>query len=136
MRRKERKKCYGCYEKKKEEKSARKRTGRGLGRWLELPLDLSGIDADEVVDNETDEVSVIDVENPEKEDVTEGVGKGLELGRERDVDSVPTVIVLVRDEVDGFLIDWGMGNDDVAAGSGESNDPDIPHSPKKAEYPR
>ena len=39
-------------------------------------------------------------------------------------------MVLVRDEVDGFLIDWGMGIDDVATGSGESNDPDIPHSLK------
>jgi len=73
-----RKKCHGCYEKKKEEKSARKRTGTRLGRRLELPLDVAGA---EVVDNEADdEVCVIDVENPETEEVTEGVGKGLELG--------------------------------------------------------
>jgi len=39
-------------------------------------------------------------------------------------------MVLVRDEVDELLIGWGMGTDDVAAGSGESKDPDIPHSPK------
>jgi hypothetical protein len=131
MRRKEeRKKCEGCYEKEAEKKSARKRTDRGSGRWLELPLDLAGADADEedadeVVDGE---IGVIDVENPETEDVTEGVGKGLELGWKRDVDSVPTVMVLVPDEVDGFSMDWGMDFDDVAAGSGELNDPDIPLS--------
>jgi len=127
------KKCHGCYEKKVEKKSARKRTGRDPGRWLELPLSLAGADTDEVVDCETDEIGVIDVESLEREDVAEGVGKG---GWERDVDSVPTVMVLVPDEVDGFLIDWGMEIDDVAAGSGESNDPDIPLSRKNAEYPR
>ena len=125
-----RRKRHGCYEKRKEEKRARKRTGRGLGRWLEHPLDGVVAGADEVVDSEADELCVIEVENPETEDVTEGVGKGVELGWEREVDNVPTVMVLVRDEVDGFLIDWGMGIDDVAAGSGESNDPDIPHSLK------
>lgn len=36
-------------------------------------------DAGEVVDGKTDEIRVIDVESPETEDVTEGVGKGLEL---------------------------------------------------------
>jgi len=71
-----RKKCHRCYEKKKEEKIARKRTGRGLGKRLELPLDLAGADADDVVDSEADEICVVDVENPETEDVTEGVGKG------------------------------------------------------------
>lgn len=35
-------------------------------------------------------------------------------------------MVLVLDEVDSFLIDWGMETVDVAAGSGESSDPDIP----------
>jgi len=96
----------GCYEKKREEKKARKRTGRGPGRCLELPLELTGADADEVVvDSEIDDICVIDVENPETEDVTEGVDKGLEVGRERNVDSVPTVMVLVFDEVDGFLIE-------------------------------
>jgi hypothetical protein len=44
------------------------------------------------------------------------------------VDSVPTVMVLVPDEVGGFSIDWGMEIDDVAAGRGELNDPDIPCS--------
>ena len=125
-----RRKCYGIYEKNAEEKSARKRTGRRPGRWVELPLSFAGADADEedageVVDGKTDEIRVIDVESPETEDVTEGVGKGLELRWERDVDSVPTVMVLVPDEVDESSIDWGMGNDDVAAGSGELNDPDI-----------
>ena len=91
-------------------------------------MDLAGADADEVADGETDEIGVIDVENPDTEDVTEDVGKVLELGCERDVDSVPTVMVLVLDETDGFSIDWGMEIDDVAAGSGESNDPDIPLS--------
>lgn len=81
MRRKEeRKKCHSCYEKKKEEKSARKRTCRGPGRCLELPLDGSSAGANEVVDGEADEIGVIDVESPETEDVTEGVRKGLELG--------------------------------------------------------
>ena len=122
------KECHSCYEKKTEEKSARKSTGRGPGRWLELPLVWAAVDVVEVVDGETDEIGVIDVENPETEDVTEGVGKGLELGWGRDVDSVPTVMVLVPDEVGGFLIDWGMGIDDVAASSGELNDPDIPLS--------
>ena len=37
-------------------------------------------------------------------------------------------MVLVGDGVEGFLIDWGMGTVDVAAASGESNDPDIPRS--------
>lgn len=37
-------------------------------------------------------------------------------------------MVRVPDEVDGFLIDWGMEIDDVAARSGELNDPDIPRS--------
>lgn len=125
-----RKKCHCCYEKKAVEKSASKRTGRGPGRWLEPPLSLAGADADEedageVVDGETDEIRVIEVESPETEGVTEGVGKGLELRWGRDVDSVPTVMVLVPDEVDESSIDWGMGNDDVAAGSGLSNDPDI-----------
>ena len=78
MRRKEER--DGFYEKKREEKKARKRTGRGPGRCFEPPLVLAGADADEVVDSETDEVCVIDVENPETEDVTEGVDKGLELG--------------------------------------------------------
>jgi len=75
----ESKKCHGCYEKKKEEKSARKRTGARLGRWLEPPLELAGV---EVVDSEADEVCVVvvDVENPEVEEVTEGVGKVLKLG--------------------------------------------------------
>lgn len=74
-----------------------------------------------------DEIGVIDVESRETEDVTEGAGKVLELGRERDVDSVPTVMVLVLDEVDVCSNDWGgMGIDDVAAASGESNDPHIP----------
>jgi len=45
-------------------------------------------------------------------------------------------MVLVLDEVDGFLIDSGMETDDVAAASGELNDPDIPLSRKNAEYPR
>lgn len=114
----ESKKCHGGYEKKTEEKSARKRTGRGPGRWLELPLDVADADADEVVvDGETDDgIDVIDVESREAEVVTEGV-----VGKrdcERDVDSVPTVMVLVPTEVDGSLIDWGMEIDDVAAGSG------------------
>jgi hypothetical protein len=65
----------------------------------------------------------------------EGVGEGLDLGVERDVDSVPTVMVLVPDEVD-FPIDWGMEIDDVAASSGDFNEPDIPLSWKNAEYPR
>jgi hypothetical protein len=42
-------------------------------------------------------------------------------------------MVLVRDEVDGFLSDWGIETGGVAAG-GESSDPDIPHIRKKAEY--
>jgi hypothetical protein len=135
MRRKEeRKKCHRCHEKIKEEKSARKRIGRGPGRWLELPLSLAGADADEVADGEVDEIGVIDVENPETEDVTEGVGKGLELEWESDVDSVPTVMVLVPDEVDRFSIDWGMEIDDVAAGNGELNDPDIPRSLKEVQH--
>jgi hypothetical protein len=123
-----RKKCPGCYEKKTEEKSAIKRTGRSPGWWLGLPFNLAGADTDEVVDGETDEIGVIEVESLETEDVTEGFGKELELKWERDVDSVPTVMVLVPDEVDRFLIDWGMGIDDVAAGSGELSDPDIPRS--------
>lgn len=81
MRRKEeRKKGHRCYEKKKEVKSARKRTGRDPGRCLELPLDESSAGADEVVDGEADEIGVIDVESPETEDITEPVRKGLELG--------------------------------------------------------
>ena len=124
----ERKKEMARYEKKKEEKSARKRTGRGPGRCLELPLELAGADADEVVDSEADETGVIDVESLEAESVVEGVGKRLELASGRDVDSVPTVMVLVLDGEDGFVIDLGMAIDDVAASSGESNDPVIPRS--------
>lgn len=112
-----RRKRHGCYEKRKEEKRARKRISRGLGRWLEHPFDVVVAGADEVVDSEVDEICVIDVENPETEDVTDGFGKGVELVSRGEVDSVPTVMVLVRDEVGGFLIDWGMGSDDVAAGS-------------------
>jgi len=48
---------------------------------------------------------------------------------------VPTVVEAVPDGVDGFFIDWGMGIEEVAAGSGEANDPDIPLSLKNAEYP-
>lgn len=128
MRRKERKKCHRCYEKKKEEKNARKRTGKGAGRCLELPLDVFDADADEVVDGEADEIGVVDVESPETEDVTRRVRKGLELGLERDVDSVPTVMVLVPDEVDGFSIDLGIAIGDVAAGRGDLNDPHIPRN--------
>ena len=115
-----RKNCHSCYVKKAEEKSARKRTGRGPGRWLELPLDLTGADEDKVVDGETDEIGVVDVESLEAEDVTERVGKGLELvwEWERDVDSVPIVMVLVPDEVDEISIDWGMDIDEVASGNG------------------
>jgi len=131
-----RKKCPCYYEKKTEEKSTIKRTGRSPGWWLGLPLSLAGADTDEVVDGETDEIGVIEVESLETEDVTEGFGKELELKWERDVDSVPTVRVLVPDEVDGFSIDWGMEIDDVAAGSGELNDPDIPRSRKNDEYSR
>jgi hypothetical protein len=92
-------------------------------------------DADEVVDGEADEVGVIDVENLETEDVTESVRTGLELGSERDIDSVPTVMVLVPDEVDGSLIDLGIGIGDNAAASGDLNDPHIPRSLKYGEYP-
>jgi len=130
-----RKKCPECYEKKTGKKSAIKRTGRSPGWWLGLPLSLVGADTDEVVDGETDEIGVIEVESLETEDVTEGVGKELELKWERDVESVPTVMVLVPDEVDGFLIEWGMEINDVAAGSGELNDPVIPVNRKNGEYP-
>jgi len=78
----------------------------------------------------------VDVESLEIVDgvaVVVGATKRLELGR--DVESVPTVTVCVPDEVDGFVSDAGMGIDDVAAGSGESNDPDIPASLKYGEYP-
>jgi hypothetical protein len=37
-------------------------------------------------------------------------------------------MVLVLDEVGVFVSDWGMEDVDVAAGSGELNDPDIPLS--------
>jgi len=129
------KKNHGCHEKKTEEKSASKRTGRGAERWLELPLDLelAVADAEEEVDNI--ETAGLDVENPELDVKEVDVGGRPEVGGERDGDKVPTVSVLVPDRIDGVWIDWGMGIEDVAAGSGELNDPVIPVSRKNGEYP-
>ena len=133
----EKEKSHGCYEKRAKERSTRKRTGRGPGRWLGLPLVLAGADAvEEVVDIGAD---VVDVRSPDvngaeevagREDVGgEDVGEGLELGRKREGDRVPIVMVVVfDDEADGLSRDLGMGIDDVAEGSGELNDPDIPLS--------
>jgi len=136
----ERRKSFnGCYENKAEEKIARKRAVRGPGRWLALPLDwvalvelVAGSEA--VFDFEIGvevESSLGEVEDSIAEVV--GASKELELGWERDVDSVPTVIVGVTDEVDEFSIDLGMGIDAVAEGNGELNDPDIPVSVKYGE---
>jgi len=94
------KKSHGCHEKKADEKSASKRTGRSAGRWLGLPLDLAlaVADAEEEVDNiETDG---LDDENPELNVEEVDVGGGLEEGV-CDVDKVPTVAVLVLDRIDG-----------------------------------
>jgi hypothetical protein len=68
------KKSHGCQEKKAEEKSANKRTGRGAGRWLGLPLDLdlAVADAEEEVDDA--ETAGFDVENPELDVKEVGVG--------------------------------------------------------------
>jgi len=111
-------------------KSARRRAGRDLGWWFELPLVVVGAEAEEDVDIET---AVCDLENPEV-DLTEDVGRELEVERGGDLERVPIVAVFVLDGVGWSLSDWGMGIEDVAAGSGESNDPDISLNPKKAEY--
>jgi hypothetical protein len=100
-----------------------KRAGRGPGRWRGLPLALVADFEGEGVVEEV-KVCACDVENPEVTDTEEDAGR-LELERGRDVDKVPTVAVAVPDGVGRFFIDWGMEIGEVAAGSGEANDPDI-----------
>lgn len=141
--RKEGGKSNGGYEKKAEEEIAKKRTNRGTGRWLGLPLAPLALDVganEEVVDVKIGvevEAGIVDVESLEMDVRVDGVAavadasKGLD--RERDVASVPTVMVRVPDEVDESVSDSGMGIDDIAAGSGELNDPDIPVRLKNGE---
>lgn len=107
-------------------KSAMKRTGRGPGRRRGLPLFLflAVADAEKEVVEEEVKVGACDVENPEVTG-TEEDARRLGLERGRDVDKLPTVAVAVPDGVDKFFIDWGMGIEEIAAGSGEVNDPDI-----------
>jgi len=141
-----RKKCNGRYEKKAEEDNARQRRNRDPGRRLALPLAPAALGAGvgEVVDVEVDvevEEGIVAVDSLELSETADGVavvvgaGKELGRGRETDVDSVPTVTVCVSDEVDEFEDEVGMGIDEVAAASGESNDPDIPVRLKNGENP-
>jgi hypothetical protein len=99
-----------------------------------LDLELAVADAEEEEEVDNFETAGLDVENPELDVKEVDVGGRLEESV-CDVDKVPTVAVLVLDRIDGVWIDWGTGIEDVAAGSGELNDPLIPVSWKFGEYP-
>jgi len=113
----------------------------GSGEAVEWEIDVEGKDSVIDVESVADVKSGADVEGcadaADPDCIAENRDTCEELeamvGRRDVVDSVPTVIVLVTNVAEG--LSEGMGMDDVASGSGVSNEPVIPFIEKYGENP-
>lgn len=121
------------------------KASRGIGNEKRLapptePLDTGVVEAEADaavgVDDEGDiDVDSLDDVEDDETDVDAPKLEGVVMGCSDVFGTVPTVIVFVVPEAAGRVRDAGIGIFDVAAGSGLSNEPDIPTRLKKGENP-